>query len=1058
MEIGLPLAGLGLIGKLISDRKNNKTDKKKVVTGKHRIPIQKNIYESNNLPKVKKYISAKAQKRTNASKNPEKTCIIPRMYNRRQDLDSYSNQSDSVFSDENSNATKESKTNMDAVNHMAIYNKMEKFKNNNLNESNNLKKHNEGFSFGGSMRGPSFLGQFDDMAFNNPGRPVAENSTEQTSGINGPAKQMENQRNQDMNAGFSSFEDNQDMTYGIIKDKERFVHNNMVPYFTSSKKGYGNTPDGESARVETNQRKLDLFTGSLNNIDYRPKTERRPLFNPIVGLSNIYGAPNYNDYFETRYIPGRERRGELPVQPIRDTPGLNLGYNQNKVGLNEEFRGLPRNIDDLRTASNRHVSYGSVVIPGMKGHKRAALPTVHKRRPETFKENNPRDMLKSLGSIRAHKVYGNYDAPYTNRDMHKISWTGPAANQGDKALPWERLAKYKKSFKEVFKHRGAGAPTRVGAQKATGNINAFNAKTTQRETTEKNNYIGGANNSFIKRPMQFDRTAPNTTIKDLTINDNRVGNVNNSFIKRPMQFDRTAPNVTMKDLTINDNRVGNVNNSFIKRPMQFDRTAPNTTIKDLTINNNRAGNVNNSFVKRPMQFDRSAPDTTMKDMTIQQNWIGGVNNSFKKEGPAFDRKNAIPDLTMKDTTIQQNWIGGVNNSFKKEGPAFHRENAIPDPTMKDITIQQNWIGGVNNSFKKEGPAFHRENAIPDPTMKDITVNQNWIGGANRSFVKAGHAFNFDTNKPDTTIKDMTIHQNWIGGANRSFVKAGHAFDFDTNIPDATIKDIAIQTNWVGPANHSFRKPGHSFNMEENRPDPTQRDTYIKNNYIAPQKFSHSKGAYDIEQQGTDAKTTHRQTYSKNNYVNPKKFSHSKGAYDIEQQNTNAKVTHRQTYSKNNYVNPRKFSHSKGAYDVEQQNTNAKVTHRQTYSKNNYVGPAKFSEKQRSRGDANNMLVNISKETVIKGAGRAPTTSNYNKGPTLDFSNVQVCEPIQLNRDLYPKMASMNMHNLPIAHTQIGNRILPQHEWRIDRHTTENLQGNPLINNTQHRAVTYNFGL
>ena len=75
-------------------------------------------------------------------------------------------------------------------------------------------------------------------------------------------------------------------------------------------------------------RKMDLFTGSLNNLEWKPKTERRPLFSPLVGLTHIYGSPVMTSEYESRFIPSRERRNEKPFQETRVTPGLNLGYNE----------------------------------------------------------------------------------------------------------------------------------------------------------------------------------------------------------------------------------------------------------------------------------------------------------------------------------------------------------------------------------------------------------------------------------------------------------------------------------------------------------------------------------------------------------------------------------------------------------------------------------------------------------------------------------------------------------------------------------------------------------
>ena len=172
---------------------------------------------------------------------------------------------------------------------------------------------------------------------------------------------------------------------------------------------------------------METFTGSLNNLDYKIKTERRPLFNPQIGLTWNYGSPNFTNYYQSRFIPGRERRNELLNQPVRVTPGLDLKYNEiSKQGFHDTYRVLPKTVDELRTANNPKISYTPPVIEGMKGERRAVIGNVPKLRPVTFKENDPRDMLKSLGVLRAPSIYGNYDAPSTNRQQTTKAHYGPA--------------------------------------------------------------------------------------------------------------------------------------------------------------------------------------------------------------------------------------------------------------------------------------------------------------------------------------------------------------------------------------------------------------------------------------------------------------------------------------------------------------------------------------------------------------------------------------------------------------------------------------------------------
>ena len=91
----------------------------------------------------------------------------------------------------------------------------------------------------------------------------------------------------------------------------RVVKKNLYSfkYFIIKLINYTNLEDLESIK-----QKLELFTGSSNNPNWRPKVERAPLFSPLIGASNLYGDPVRTDEYKARYFPGNEKRNELPFQ------------------------------------------------------------------------------------------------------------------------------------------------------------------------------------------------------------------------------------------------------------------------------------------------------------------------------------------------------------------------------------------------------------------------------------------------------------------------------------------------------------------------------------------------------------------------------------------------------------------------------------------------------------------------------------------------------------------------------------------------------------------------
>ena len=103
---------------------------------------------------------------------------------------------------------------------------------------------------------------------------------------------------------------------------------------------------------------------------------------------------------------------------------------------------------------------------------------------------------------------------------------------------------------------------------------------------------------------------------------------------------------------------------------------------------------------------------------------------------------------------------------------------------------------------------------------------------------------------------------------------------------------------------------------------------------------------------------------------------------------------------------------------------------------------------RTRDDANNSYVNIEKEVIAK--GRAPTKSNFIKGPTYENTCVALREQIQLNRENVPSSTITISDKLPFTITAPTGRMVTN--TRINQFTELNLEQNPFINNVVHKSV------
>jgi len=289
------LGGLALLGNMISNKLSTQNDSNIDDKKRSDSKIGENIYNSNRLHDVRAKMQTLADSKWNDAKNPNKTKIIPKYYNRTKQ-----NDEDSTFSDNGS----ESEVASVVSDGTPLYVKGDAItnKNRDVEQFLDLQRAHKKNNGGGK---DTFLNQFTPMAFNNPSDPAAQNKIpEQVGNIS----RLSLERNLCADEGFSNCGDK--MTYGVIPENQ-LTHNNMQPDFRP-KKGYGANVDEHKHIHDVSQRKLDLFTGSLNNLDYRPKTERKPLFNPMIGLTHIYGTPVMTSEYESRFIPSRERRNEKP--------------------------------------------------------------------------------------------------------------------------------------------------------------------------------------------------------------------------------------------------------------------------------------------------------------------------------------------------------------------------------------------------------------------------------------------------------------------------------------------------------------------------------------------------------------------------------------------------------------------------------------------------------------------------------------------------------------------------------------------------------------------------
>lgn len=535
----------------------------------------------------------------------------------------------------------------------------------------------------------NFLSQFSPLKFDNKSGPVSKNSASNANTV----ARFELERTMAVQNNYSDFNSN-NMDYNAINDPSKFASNNRPFFKTNGQNGMDG--QGEEHRNEVNQRKMELFSGSSNNLGYRPHIERTPLFNPVIGNTNIYGSPVMTDFYEKRYEPSRERRNELPFQQVKVTPGLGLGANENnKQGYQEMYRTMPKTVDELRTANKPKISYTAPVVRGIMGHKGKVIAKSFKHRPNTFREYGLEWLIPGVSDVKAQKIEGEIDPnnlATINRGMSNNDYIGPAKSNIEKNTPEALKPKLHESSKENYLQAEPRNLAIVDGQKARGFDNTYDNKLTDR--VMHNNYLGPAGNHNQDKNTAYNyNDAPNLTNVEMFINTDRVGNMSGNVDKIKAYNLQDMPDNTMRDIHNKFERAGQVGNGQFTNPTLYNLgDVQDNTMRTIHNKLERAGQIGNGQFNNPKLYNfEDVQDNTMRTIHNKLDRAGQMGNGQYNKNYAFDFVNNIQDNTMRNIHDKLDRAGQMGNGQFNKNYAFDFVNNIPNNTLREMQIKQNYI-------------------------------------------------------------------------------------------------------------------------------------------------------------------------------------------------------------------------------------------------------------------------------------------------------------------------------------------------------------------------------
>jgi hypothetical protein len=1105
------LIGLALIGAYLTN--NNVADKERIIPdkpiNKHEQVEARNIYNTRRLKKLRKDINILAKDKFEKSKDPKQSNIIfPNLYD-KMDLDSKDENLRPLQFEDSEDYSDDPVDNDDNIfgDNMALFEKSTQLITDD-HYNKYIKDRNEG-------KGESFTDMFDKPSYDQTGPAGPQN------GLNVDAERQ-------LKEGFSVINVNQtglndeidDMDYGVIKDKRDFKHDNMVPFYKG--KSYGNNDD---KWADNKQTKLDLFSGSSR--EYKLKTEQPPLFGPVKNLTHTYGMPSTTDFRQSRYYSslGRERRNETLFQPQRVAPGVNQGYNGQGVdGFQPSYRALEKTIDELRPANRPQITYSMPVKSGFKREVRPVQAPVIKYKPDTFRDELKRNLVKNLSSIRAPTVRDNYFVKETNKELSLREHYGTAGNAEQSVgtnVPINLIPKIKKTNRQVYKHPGIsnlGASERfdegwlnwiqksfffpnnersttqynqhlLGAKRGKGNVaynpETYRAKNTKKELTEHRQHVTNAT-KLGKGTVAYDpKDVARNTIKQLTEHQQHVTNtgINKGTIAYNPETYR-AKN-TKKELTEHNEHITNAGRS--RGTVTYDpNDVARNTIKQLTEHQQHITNASKN--KGTIAFDPKdyRAKNTKKELTEHQQHVTNagrsrgtvtydpkdvarntikqltehqqhVTNASKNKGTiAFDPKDYRAKNTKKELTEHRQHVTNATKSGK--GTVAYDPNDVARNTIKQLTEHQQHVTNVSRSkgtvafdpkdyraknTKKEltehrqhitnatksgkGTVAYDPNDKARNTIKQLTEHNEHITNAGRS--RGTVAYDPKDYRAKNTRKELTEHNEHILGASRG--KGTVAYD-PKDVARNTIKQLTEHNEHV--TNAGRNKGTIAFSPKDYRAKNTRKELTEHNEHILGASRGKGTVAYDPNDK---ARNTIKELTEHNEHVTNAGRSKGTIAYDPKDvaRNTIKELTEHQQHILG-------ASRGKGQVTYDPIEHAARETNRQTTQNTFYVPAAKSrNEAHRPYDDMYNAQLDDCKEQLAL-SGRAPTTSNYVKGPVADMPSYRLKTPINIEREEVPDCRMMNsLFRMPVNLTQ-ARMTLPQEERRLDEKTLAGLDSNP----------------
>jgi len=520
-------------------------------------------------------------------------------------------------------------------------------------------------------------------------------------------KYFNSNQNNNETATYRSSSQYQSLT-GDMVSIDSFSHNNMVPYFGSNVRGR----TGDANRYEST---LDNYTGSGSQII--KKVEQSPLFKPSENVQHAYGAPNMNDFYQTRAGQNlnTNMNGVKPFESVSVAPGLGLGYGTEgsggfNSGMGDRDQWLPKTADQLRVASNPKASeygllgYETAPIHFVsKSSDVSSMGRMEKNRPDTVFEMSKDRYFTTTGVQKNQPMHAEIVDRRTTRQDTTTDYQGVARSAIDgtymtgEYMPSKNIELGSVPLSHATasgKYSASEGDYSLKSNTAYPNNRAYNAPTAGGE-----NYFAGVSTGGVIGAV----IAPLLDVLRPSRKENTIGSM------RPYQNPKTT-----------------VSNSYVYNPSD----CPAPTIREMTENSKKHYQVNRNQEGGAYMVSTQTPVNTNR-LTTTTDYTGSASRSVAQtsyEAGYNQRNNDLKSSTVAGYTTAGNMglFNGDMNPTKMPNDAIYKNTReITGNRAPVLPVGAAEFGALNGSHQNTVSNIQYERNTSD-VMGDILRKNPYV--------------------------------------------------------------------------------------------------------------------------------------------------------------------------------------------------------------------------------------------------------------------------------------------------------------------------------------------